>query len=149
MYASNEPRVRPCACTTVKKLSRVLGRTYDAALADAGINITQLAVLRCIVRLEGEPLVRVAEELELERTALYRALAPMIRDGWIVTSDTRPGNVKTAKITKKGRKLLTSVGRDWDGVQSELVKKFGAREFDALVGELYRLASCAETLNAQ
>jgi DNA-binding PadR family transcriptional regulator len=91
----------------------------------------------------------VAEELELERTALYRALAPMIRDGWIVTSDTRPGNVKTAKITKKGRKLLTSVGRDWDGVQSELVKKFGAREFDALVGELYRLASCAETLNAQ
>jgi DNA-binding MarR family transcriptional regulator len=67
----------------VKKLSRLLGRAYDEALEGSGINITQLAVMRCIIRRAGEPLSRVAEELEMDRTSLYRAVAPMIRDGWI------------------------------------------------------------------
>ena len=84
MYTSNTPGSTPCACTTIKKLSRVLGRTYDEALASADINITQLAVIRCISRREGEPLARVAHELEMDRTSLYRAIAPIIRDGWLV-----------------------------------------------------------------
>ena len=73
----------PCACTSVKKLSRVLGRVYDAALSVSPMNVTQLAVLRCIVRRRGEPLMRVAEELEMDRSSLYRALHPMVRDGWV------------------------------------------------------------------
>ena len=59
-----------CVCTTVKKLSRLLGRAYDEALEGSEINITQLAVMRCIIRRAGEPLCRVAEELEMDRTSL-------------------------------------------------------------------------------
>ena len=66
VYTSNKPGPIPCACTTVKKLSRILGHAYDAALAGAGVNISQLAVMRCISSRNEEPLVRVAEEMELD-----------------------------------------------------------------------------------
>lgn len=149
MYVSNKSSPSLCACTTVKKLSRVLGRIYDAALVESGINITQLGVLRCIDRRQGEPLIRVAEEMELDRTALYRALAPMIRNGWIVTTDAGLGNVKTARITPKGRRAMEKAGVGWDEMQQQLIASFGDSKYGQLVNELYRLASCAEEIETR
>ena len=73
VYTSFKPLATvpvPCACTSIKKLSRVLGRVYDAALGASPMNVTQLAVLRCIGRRTGEPLIHVAEELEMDRSSL-------------------------------------------------------------------------------
>jgi DNA-binding MarR family transcriptional regulator len=148
VYASNKPGTVLCACTTVKKLSRILGRVYDTALAESGINITQLAVLRCIDRRPGEPLARVAEELEMDRTSLYRAISPMIRDGWIVVSDGPDNRSRTAKVTRKGTNLLARAGADWDSVQDAIVQKFGKSNYQGLIDQLYRLAECAEALDA-
>jgi DNA-binding MarR family transcriptional regulator len=128
----------------VKKLSRILGRNYDAALADSGISITQLAVMRCISRRVGQPLARVAHELELEKTSLYRALTPMIRDGWIVLVDGPTSGTKTAKITKKGDRLLARAGSGWDEIQNRIISSFGSKEYAAFMQELNRLANCVE-----
>jgi DNA-binding MarR family transcriptional regulator len=148
VYTSNKPGAVPCACTTVKKLSRILGRTYDAALAGSGINITQLAVMRCISRRDGEPLVRVAEELEMDRTSLYRAINPMVRDGWIVLAQGADARSRTAKITKKGVQLLAKAGAKWDKIQGPLIEQFGRSAYASLIGELHRLADCAEVAGA-
>ena len=130
----------------MKKLSRILGRVYDDGLADSGINITQLAVLRCINRRPGDPLVRIAEELELDRTSLYRAINPMIRDGWIAVVDGPDSRSRTAKVTRKGHDLLANAGDDWDKVQNAIVKNFGKANYQNLIDQLYRLAECAESL---
>lgn len=119
-------------------------RVYDAALTDSGINITQLAVLRCISRRDGEPLVRVAEELEMDRTSLYRAINPMIRDEWIVLTDGVDARSRAAKVTKKGRQLLTRAGVGWDKAQAKLLTKFGHTAYSSLINELHRLADCVE-----
>jgi DNA-binding MarR family transcriptional regulator len=145
VYTSNEPGTVLCACTTVKKLSRILVRVYDAGLADSGVNITQLAVLRCISRRQGEPLVRVAEELELDRTSLYRAMNPMIRDGWVRVKDGPSSRTRTAVVTKKGQDLLASSANNWDIVQDAIVRKFGRKDYQSLIDELHRLAECAES----
>ena len=143
MYTSNPIGTTPCACTTIKKLSRVLGRTYDNALSGAGINITQLAVLRCISRRGGEPLVRVAEELEMERTSLYRAINPMVRDGWLVLANRADARSRTAKITRKGGQILAKSSTGWEEVQNHLIMKFGRNAYSSLIQELHRLADCA------
>ena len=144
MYTSYKPDSIPCACTTVKKLSRVLGRVYDSELADSGINITQLAVLRCISRRDGEPLVRMAEELEMDRTSLYRAIDPMIRDGWVVLADGVDARSRTAKVTQKGRQLLARASIGWNKAQARLLAKFGHTAYSSLIQELHRLADCVE-----
>src|SRR5215470_15000956 len=86
MPVSSSAIPRPCACTTVRRASRILARAFDVALEPAGLNVTQLAVLRAIQRHPGEPLTRVAEDLCMDRTSLYRAVAPMQRDGWLTIS---------------------------------------------------------------
>ena len=149
VYTSLPAGVNQCACTTVKKLSRVLGRVYDSRVSETGLNVTQHAVLRCISRRSGEPLVRVAEELELDRTSLYRALAPMIRDGWILSQDGTGARFRTARITKKGRRLLNSANVEWREVQHGLIERFGQEAYDSLLAELYRLADCAADLDEQ
>src|SRR5438067_1848698 len=93
---------RPCACTSIKKLSRLLGRVYDAALATSPINVTQLAILRCIDRSKRQPLTHVAEELEMDRSSLYRALDPMVRDEWLKIAAGTDARSLTAIITYKG-----------------------------------------------
>ena len=112
------------------------------------INITQLAVMRCISRREGEPLARVAHELEMDRTSLYRAINPMIRDGWIVLAEGTDARSRSAKITKKGSQVLIKAGKGWDGIQERLIHKFGSRSYNALMAELNRLADCAEAASA-
>jgi DNA-binding MarR family transcriptional regulator len=144
VYTSNKAGSTPCACTTVKKLSRVLGRTYDEALSGTQINITQLAVMRCIHRRAGEPLARVAHELEMDRTSLYRALNPMIRDGWLVLAAGSTPRSRSATITRKGMQVLAAAGKGWDGIQERLIGNFGPKAYQALMSELSRLADCAE-----
>jgi hypothetical protein len=41
-------------------------RVHDGALADAGLNVMQLAVLRRVARFEGEPRSHIATDLETD-----------------------------------------------------------------------------------
>lgn len=134
----------PCACTSIKKLSRVLGRVYDAALAVSPMNVTQLAVLRCIGRRKGEPLMHVAQELQMDRTSLYRALDPMVRDEWVKITNGTDARSRTAIITPKGHKILKKAGEQWEKVQTRVVERFGRREWAAFVVNVEKLRECAE-----
>src|SRR5215471_18374546 len=134
----------PCACTSVKKLSRVLGRVYDAALAVSPMNVTQLAVLRCIARRKGEPLMRVADELEMDRSSLYRAIDIMVRDRWIEVAPGVDERSRTAVITRKGHHLLEKAGAQWERVQRRVVRRFGRNEWAAFVANVERLRACTE-----
>ena len=133
----------PCACTSIKKLSRVLGRVYDAGLAGSPMNVTQLAVLRCIARRKGEALLHVADELEMDRSSLYRALDPMVRERWIEIAPGIDERSRTAVITRKGHQLLKKAGEQWGEVQSRVVERFGRREWAAFVANVERLRACA------
>jgi len=128
----------------VKRLSRVLVRAYDEALADCEINITQFAVVRCIARHADEPLARVAEELEMDRTSLYRAIAPMVRDGWIETTPGKDARSLSAKATRKGETVLAKAEARWEAMQERLIGAFGSAAWNDMAGEIRRLADCAE-----
>jgi DNA-binding MarR family transcriptional regulator len=120
-----------------------LARPFDAALEPAGLNVTQLAVLRAIQRQPREPLSRVAEDLRMDRTTLYRALAPMQRDGWVKIAAGTDARARTVEFTTKGRRILESADPAWGRIQTAIIERFGRHEWAALVSELERLAACA------
>lgn len=128
----------------VKKLSRRLGRHYDAHVKPSGLNITQFAVLRVIARRAGEPLAHMAEELEMDRTSLYRAIQPMVRDGWIDSLEGEEANSRTARLSRKGKRLLQNAEGAWGKVQDTLVQRYGESAYDELLRSLHRLADCLE-----
>ena len=144
MTASAVPR--PCTCTTVRRASRVLARAFDSTLEPAGMGVTQLAVLRAIGRHAGEPLSRVAEDLRMDRTSFYRAIAPMRRDGWIMLTEGPTARARSASITARGRRALQAVSAPWARTQTAIVEKFGRSAWASLVTELERLAACAEAV---
>ena len=142
VYTSNDIP-RPCVCTAVKKLSRFLGRAYDASLASSPMNVTQLAVLRCIERRHGQPLTHIAQELEMDRTSLYRALTPMRRRGWIKLTAGTNARSRSAQLTPEGRKALQKAGDRWEQIQLRIVQQFGRRRWSAFVAEMQSLATAA------
>ena len=108
------------------------------------MNVTQLAVLRCIGRRTGEPLMHVAEELEMDRSSLYRALDPMVRDNWVKITSGRDARSRTAVIAPKGYRILKKAGKQWEKVQTKVVERFGRREWAAFVANVEKLRVCAE-----
>jgi DNA-binding MarR family transcriptional regulator len=115
------------------------------ALEAAGLNVTQLAALRAIQRHANEPLTRVAEDLCMDRTSLYRAVTPMRRDGWLTIAAGADARSRTAEFTAKGRRVLEAADPAWGRMQTEIIERFGRDKWAVLVSELERLAACARS----
>jgi len=128
-----------CACTTVKRVSRSLGRAYDQALAVTGLNVTQLAVMRAVERRSGEPMVRVAEDLSMDRTSLYRSLSPLQREGWVEVHDGPGRRSRSAATTPRGEKVLAEAEPVWEAMQIAIIERFGQSAWRDLVDDLHRL----------
>lgn len=146
---NTDTQPRSCACNSVRKAARVLARAYDSALAGSGLNITQLAVMRAVQRHPHEPLTRVAEDLAMDRTSLYRALAALAKQHWVTLNGGPDGRTRTAAITPQGEAALGRADPGWQSTQRELVRRFGAAEWQSFTAELRRLAQCAHELEDQ
>jgi DNA-binding MarR family transcriptional regulator len=137
----------PCACTTLRKASRAVSRIYDGALEGTGITITQFAILRAIDRAPDSPLSRLAEAMVMDRTSLYRTLAPMTRAGWIVIA-AGAGRAKVARLTDAGRGVMTTAAPIWEASQNRFVQAFGREDWAALSGVLTRVLGTAAMVDA-
>jgi DNA-binding MarR family transcriptional regulator len=87
--------------------------------------------------------MRVAEDLCMDRTSLYRAVAPMRRDGWLTISAGADARSRTAELTNKGLRVLEAADPAWGRMQTGIIERFGREKWAALVAELQRLAACA------
>jgi len=137
---------RPCACTSVRRAARVLARTYDASLVPSGMNITQLAVMRAVLRHPGEPMSRAAEGLEMDRTSLYRAIDSLRRKGWVSLTDEGDRRSRSASVTERGHAAMAKVDPEWAEVQTAIIDRFGRAHWKAFVLELQRLIECADAV---
>ena len=80
----------------------------------------------------------------MDRSSLYRAIAPMVRDGWLDLTTGVDARSRSANVTTKGLGVLAKAQIEVDGVQSRLLNKFGKKAFASLVAQLNRLADCAD-----
>lgn len=122
----------PCVCTSIRKAGRAVLRYYDAAVAGTGVSITQYSVLRAIERAGAAPLSRLAEELVLERTSLYRTIRPLIDGGAVSVRTGESGRAKIAELTDRGRNLIVTVMPLWEEAQRKAVAAIGEKEWARL-----------------
>ena len=137
----------PCASTALRKASRAVGRLYDAALEPVGLGANQLSILRTIDRMDGPLLSRLSERMVMDRTSLYRALAPMERDGWL-RIEPAGGRSKRVTLTPTGREVSERAAAAWDRVQGEFVGAIGLERWEAFASTLRELTRTAQTLDA-
>src|SRR2546423_11508459 len=141
MYIHQMSYSSPCACTTLRKAARAVTRFYDAAIERAGITTTQFAVLRAAERAGTVTMSRVADDLVMDRTSLYRTVAPMLRDGWLRSAPSDDdARAKCVVITPLGRSRMACAAREWDVVQARVVAHIGHRRWGRLSASLLEIA---------
>lgn len=130
-------------CTTLRKASRAVTRLYDDRLADSGMTITQFAVLRNLKREGDMALSRLAELLVMDRTSLYRTLAPIERHGWIRIGDGGRGRARQAMLTPAGLAAMEDATQAWESTQEAMIDLIGAAAWQALEKQLQAIIAGA------
>lgn len=111
------------------------------------MNVTQLAVLRAIERHSGESLSRVADDLVMDRTTLYRALTVLEKCGWVQLGKGADARSRSVSIRPAGHKALAKAHPAWTATQVALVRKFGAARWQRFVRDMAFLSQCANSLD--
>jgi DNA-binding MarR family transcriptional regulator len=99
------------------------------------MNVTQLAILRATGRAGdgGAPLSRLAENLVMDNTSLYRGLGPLIRSRWVVVTQDGNGRTKLVRLTAKGQRVTDAAAEPWGAAQSKVVEELGVERWVALL----------------
>jgi DNA-binding MarR family transcriptional regulator len=135
----------PCACTTLRKASRAVARLYEGHLAEAGLSATQFAILRALERRGTSSLRPLADELVMDRTSLYRALAPLERDGLVlIEADASDARARRASLTEAGRARIAEALPHWRAAQHTFIDGFGADDYAGFIGELRHAVALLE-----
>jgi DNA-binding MarR family transcriptional regulator len=137
----------PCAAGTLRRASRSLARLYDAHLASSGLTTTQFSILRSVQRQGGRvPLAELADDLVFERTSLYRALAPLRRDGLISISAGTDRRTKDVVLTTRAGRRIAAAMPHWREAQRAVLERFGVGAWHDLSGDLRQLTALARTV---
>src|SRR5258708_24214400 len=105
-----------CSATALRKASRRLTMLYDAALAPAGLTVTQYSLLTELVRRgENAPTVtELAEAMVMDRSGLGHTLGPLERDGLIALAvDSRDARARNVVLTVRGQALHKHATAFW------------------------------------
>src|SRR5258708_8610442 len=79
------PKLGPCACSQVRRLSRKLSSLYDTLLSPERLTITQYSLLANIERAGQLSHAVLAEKVGMDRTTLTRNLRALTRAKWVAT----------------------------------------------------------------
>jgi DNA-binding MarR family transcriptional regulator len=100
----------------------------------------QLALLRAIQRRQGQPLSRLAEEMVMDRTSLYRAIALLVRSGWVRIEDAAAGRAKLVYLTDQGGEAAALAAPRWEAAQAQVILAFGVERWRELSQSIKALA---------
>lgn len=125
----------PCICGRLRRASRALTRHYDEALAPVDLTITQFSLIRTLARMDRPTLAELAEHSAHEKSALWRTLQPLVRQGWV---EAAPGRVQRFALTGAGRERLEMARPLWQAAQATVSQTLGSREA-ALIALLHEV----------
>ena len=115
------PSEPPCICSTLRRATRAITATYDAALAPSGLRVTQFAVLRTLARLGPLPVTRLAAETALDRSTMGRNLDPLERRGLVrIEVGQADQRERVAHLTATGEDAVETALPYWRRAQERV-----------------------------
>jgi DNA-binding MarR family transcriptional regulator len=127
---------RECTAASLRRASRAVGRIYDETMAPSGLRGTQFSLLVALSLTGETPVMRLADELGLDRTTLTRNLEPMERDGLVESVPGADRRVRLVRLTEVGRKTLSLALPLWQKAQDRVIAALGRRRWKELVDGL-------------
>ncbi|HEX3497053.1 MAG TPA: MarR family winged helix-turn-helix transcriptional regulator [Methylocella sp.] len=111
----------PCICATLRRATRAVTAAYDAALAPAGLRITQFGVLRRLALLGPLPVTRLAADAALDRSTMGRNLNPLERRGLVrIEVGTVDQRERVVYLTAAGEAAIEAALPYWRKAQERI-----------------------------
>jgi DNA-binding MarR family transcriptional regulator len=135
-----------CYCLAVRRASRRMVRLYDAALAERGLTISQLAMLAWVKGLRTPTVQKIADYMEMDQSAASRGIRPLEREG-LITSAPHPKDKRKSvlALTDEGATRLAEGAAAWAHAQRQVEAEMSpAGGLATLMTEINALAQTAE-----
>ena len=130
-----------CNCFAMRKANRQISRFYDAHLEPVGLRITQFLTLSALNELGSAGVNALAEQLDIERTAMGKMVGFLERDGLAkIRPSPTDGRSRLIELTDAGRRLHDKAAPLWQRAQREFEQLNGAKNVAALRGALRDMA---------
>jgi DNA-binding MarR family transcriptional regulator len=120
---------------------------YNAVLRPAGLNATQLTLLR-VLSLAGETRqADLADLLAMDSTTLTRTLKLLEDESWIKISPGADRRERLFRLTQRGRDRLKLANGRWNEAQERMQDAIGRSEWTALLDALNRATRAAKKIS--
>lgn len=117
-----------CHCLSARRWARRLTRLYDEHLTAFGLTVGQFGIMTRMAYQGGASLQELADALDLDQSALSRGLAPLERDGFVISSaDPADGRRRVLRLTDAGKRKLSEAAVGWKAAQTVADQKIAAR----------------------
>ena len=128
-----------CSCHRLRKLSRMMTQRYDQALAPAGLNVNQYAILRR-AQIQPRTVGELATTLGMERSTLSRDLKHLVAAGWVrLLRDPDDARQRRIEVLPAGAAVITQAEPLWRATQVQVEALMGVDEVGRLHAVLDRV----------
>jgi len=115
----------PCACQSLRRVTRVVTRIYDQELRKAGLEITHFSLLTALAKTGGANQKRLSAGFAMDSTTLTRTLKLLLKQGWI---RVRPGEDRRERmfsLTAAGTQKMAEAQPHWEQAEKRLRQRLG------------------------
>jgi DNA-binding MarR family transcriptional regulator len=135
-----------CTCTHIRKAARVVTQFYDTFLQPSGLRMTQFIVLVVVALSEQETVMRLAEKLAMDRSALARSLKSLQDQGLLIVEPGSDRRTRLVRLTEQGLHALTQTLPYWRQAQEQLITRFGEEQARLLLADLKSVESLSKSI---
>lgn len=127
----------------LRRAARAVTRLYDHRLTPKGLTTTQYAILGTLLKKGDLALTELADQLGMDRTSLYRTIAPVEHAGLVSILSGR-GRAKTVHLTDAGRAARELARDEWAKAQEQVLSEMPEDQWNDLLKSLNKLIEAAE-----
>jgi DNA-binding MarR family transcriptional regulator len=129
-------KTQRCLNFQLRRTARLVTRRYDATLRPLGLRSTQFNIMAILAQNGTMPLSRIAEFLEMERSALARNLRPLARRKLVRVSRGADKRMRVASLTAGGTRKFIEAFPVWERAHEALSERLGTPDSRRLLQAL-------------
>lgn len=128
----------------IRRASRIITQSYDAALRPVGLVLNQFTLLVAIHLVESTPITQLAEKLFTDQTTLTRNLKVLEKRGLVAIEPGPDRRVRLVSLTDEGRTFLAQALPLWEQAQTQVQERFGQQQYQTLLSVLSKATALVD-----
>jgi DNA-binding MarR family transcriptional regulator len=136
----------PCACQSLRRLTRLVTRIYDRELRKRGIEITHFGLLTALATVGEANQKTLSAGFAMDSTTLTRTLALLRKRRWIHVRPGKDRRERVFRLTEAGKRKLAAAQPHWEEAERRFRKTMGQeawKQLQSVVSEVAIAAAAA------